>query len=57
MTAAPDDSAAPFLNDEYFMRAALRLAETAAENTERRHRARRTSRHDSRGVRSRRLET
>ena len=32
MTAAPDDSAAPFLNDEYFMRAALRLAETAAEN-------------------------
>ena len=34
MTAAPDDSAAPFLNDEYFMRAALRLAETAAENNE-----------------------
>ena len=34
MTVSPDDSAAPFLNDEYFMRAALRLAETAAANDE-----------------------
>lgn len=34
MTGEPDEPAVPFLNDEYFMRAALRQAETAGSEDE-----------------------